>query len=73
MLNSSSLKPVTPKNTQKYIIDVFFPTEHDPCVSLPLLVQEKEGNLKNQKIEKPLLLKRSWVWGRLPGAKSYLF
>ena len=39
---------------KKYEIDVFFPAEHDPAVSLPLLVQEKVGNSKNRKIEKPL-------------------
>ena len=37
--------------TQKYIIDVFFPAEHDPDVGLSLFVQEKMGK---KKIEKPL-------------------
>ena len=41
------------KNIQKYIFGVFFPVECDPGVILPLLVQEKAGNSKNQKIEKP--------------------
>ena len=54
MSNSSSLTPVTPKNTQKYIIDVFFPAEHDLGVSLPLLLQEEAENSKNREIEKPL-------------------
>ena len=40
--------------TQKYIIDVFFPAEHEPGVGLSLFVQEKTGNKKKQKIEKPL-------------------
>ena len=53
-LNSSNLKPVTPKNTQKYIINVYFPVEHVTAVSLPLLVHENAGNSKNWKIENPL-------------------
>ena len=54
MLNSSSLKLVTPKNTQKYVIDVFFHAEHDSSVFLPLLVQEKAENSKDWEIEKQL-------------------
>ena len=53
ILNLSSLKPVAPNNTQKFVIDVFFPAEHDTGVSLPLLVQATAGNSKNRKIEEP--------------------
>ena len=42
------------KNTKKYITDVFFLTQHDSGVSLPLFVQEKTENSKNCEIEKPL-------------------
>ena len=51
MLDSSSLKHVTPKKYSKiynlYVNKKFFVAEHDPGVSLPLIVQEKTGKSKN--------------------------
>ena len=35
--------------TQKYIIDVFLPAEHDPGVGLSLFVQKRREIKKNKK------------------------